>query len=99
MGASLATSDSFNAIIARGTTGFAITELRSSPDRGGWLSLLGLLGVGAALTASGHASAAEAGAQQLPRMKPREAQFPRRHTRKPRGLTAAAARYLPTFRA
>jgi copper transport protein len=55
----LATSYGFTATIATGAMIVGIAALRSTPERGRWLSSLGLLGVGAALAASGHASSAE----------------------------------------
>jgi copper transport protein len=55
----LATSYGFTAAIAAGAMIAALAALRSSAERGRWLSSLGLLGVGAALAASGHASSAE----------------------------------------
>jgi copper transport protein len=55
----LATSYGFTATIATGAMIVGIAALRSTPERGRWLSSLALLGVGAALAASGHASSAE----------------------------------------
>jgi copper transport protein len=55
----VATSYGFTAGIAAGAMIVGLTALRSSPQRGRWLSSLGVIGVGAALAASGHASAAE----------------------------------------
>jgi copper transport protein len=57
--AGLATSYGFTATIAAGAMIVGLAALRSSPERGRRLSLLGLVGVGVALAASGHASAAE----------------------------------------
>ena len=57
--AGLATSYGFTATIAAGAMIVGLAALGLSPERGRWLSLLGLIGVGAALAASGHASAAE----------------------------------------
>jgi copper transport protein len=55
----LGTSYGFTAAIAAGAMIVGLATLRSRPERGRWLSSLGLLGVGAALAASGHASSAE----------------------------------------
>jgi copper transport protein len=55
----LATSSGLAATIAAGAMIVALAALRSSPERGRWLSSLALAGVGATLAASGHASSAE----------------------------------------
>jgi copper transport protein len=55
----LATSYGVTATIAAGAMIVGLAALRSSPERGRWLSSLALVGVGAALAASGHASSAE----------------------------------------
>jgi copper transport protein len=54
----LETSYGLTATIAVGAMIAGLAALRSSPEHGRWLSSLGLLGVGTALAASGHASSA-----------------------------------------